>query len=87
MPLRSGFSKISWLLGWKLYWPLPPDSAQDYWWDQMDYHLNQVPTGTYYVTVTGALGTTSVTVRDTFDITESTEAVPASWGKIKAGWK
>ena len=71
-------------------WSIDSDSSATGCWPQIDYHLNQVPAGQYYVKTDGVLGTggPGVSAADTFSIT--TGASPAeeeSWSTIKSFWR
>jgi hypothetical protein len=72
-----------------LMWSLGPDSSLTFEWDQKDYHGNQVPQGSYYVTVSGSLGMTgpAASAADTFNITGASATDRVSWSGLKAGWK
>ncbi|HVP57672.1 MAG TPA: hypothetical protein VMU02_06205, partial [bacterium] len=72
-----------------VYVSLDTSQSQAFYWDQKDYHGNQVANGTYVVKVSGTLGMygPAVTVADTFDIGTTSALQPATWGSLKSGWK
>jgi hypothetical protein len=66
---------------------LPADSSDTYYWPQIDYHLNQVAQGTYWVEVTYSPQLVpwdpSFTVTDTFYIGGASATDLSTWGNIK----
>ncbi len=70
-------------------WSIDPDSSEIDCWTQIDYHLNQVPQGQYYVKITGTLGNGggSVTAADTFNITGASPVAEESWSRFKTNWR
>ena len=74
-----------------VYWvtvPLGPDTSETYTWPQIDYHLNQVSQGPYWVEVTYSPQLVpwnpSFTVTDSFYVGGASAAEPSTWGSIKA---
>jgi hypothetical protein len=67
---------------------LGPHRSETYYWNQKDYHANQVTAGTYAVMVIGTLGELGpvVSAADTFDI-GCAATVSHTWGRIKTNWK
>ena len=70
-------------------WSIDPDSSVMDCWPQIDYHLNQVPQGKYYVTIDGVLGNggPSASAVDTFTITGASSVSPTSWSEAKSRWR
>jgi hypothetical protein len=68
--------------------PLGPDSSETYKWPQIDYHLNQVSQGSYWVEVGYSNQMEpwdpSNTVTDTFYIGGASNTDRGTWGGIKA---
>ena len=74
-----------------VYWitvPLGPDSSETYKRPQIDYHLNQVSQGPYWVEVTYSPQlepwNPNFTVTDSFYVGGASAAEPSTWGSIKS---
>jgi hypothetical protein len=67
---------------------LGPDSSDTFYWPQIDYHLNQVSQGSYWVEVTYSPQlepwNPNYTVTDTFYVGGASTTEPGTWGDIKA---
>lgn len=68
--------------------PLGADSSETYRWPQIDYHLNQVPQGPYWVEVTYSPQlepwNPAFTVTDSFYVGGATATEYGTWGRIKS---
>jgi hypothetical protein len=67
---------------------LGPDSSETYGWSQIDYRLNQVTQGTYWVEVTYSRRlnpwNAAFTVVDTFYVGGASSLEVSTWGRVKA---
>ena len=68
--------------------PLGPDSSETYQWPQIDYHLNQVSQGPYWVEVTYSPQLVhwnpNFTVTDSFYVGGASATEQSTWGSIKS---
>ena len=71
--------------------PFGPDSSETYKWPQIDYHLNQVAQGPYWVELTYSPTlepwNPAFTVTDSFYVGGSSVTKPGTWGSIKSIYK
>lgn len=65
-------------------WYIEPGTSQPFGWDQLDYHDNQVPVGTYRFVLDGVLGEAPIILEETFGIGGPSSAESGTWGSIKA---
>jgi hypothetical protein len=70
---------------------LGPDSSETYGWSQIDYHLNQIAQGTYWVEITYSRRldpwNAAFTVADTFYVGGASAVDVSTWGRIKGMYR
>jgi hypothetical protein len=77
-----------------VFWVVVPfgaDSSETYKWPQIDYHLNQVPQGPYWVEVTYSPQlepwNPAFTVTDSFYVGGASVTEQGTWGSIKSMYR